>query len=75
MACRLADADAHGRTRICARIPPHELARCLPWSSTMFQITVVDHVRLSFASILAAYEGHADAAAKLARWNSYAQAV
>lgn len=39
----------------------------------MFQITVVDHVRLSFASILAAYEGHADAAAKLARWSSYAK--
>jgi hypothetical protein len=39
----------------------------------MFQITVVDHVRLSFASILAAYEGHADAAAKLARWTSYAK--
>jgi hypothetical protein len=31
----------------------------------MFQITLVDHVRLSFASVLAAYEGHADAAAKL----------
>ena len=46
-----------------------------PWSSTMFQITVVDHVRLSFASILAAYEGHADAAAKLARWTSYAKRV
>lgn len=41
----------------------------------MFQITVVDHVRLSFASVLAAYEGHADAAAKLARWNSYAKLV
>jgi len=41
----------------------------------MFQITLVDHVRLSFASVLAAYEGHADAAAKLARWNSYAKIV
>lgn len=41
----------------------------------MFQITVVDHVRLSFASVLAAYEGHADAAAKLAKWNSYAKLV
>jgi hypothetical protein len=41
----------------------------------MFQITVVDHVRLSFASILAAYEGHADAAAKLARWSSYAKRI
>src|SRR5687767_9121755 len=34
----------------------------------MFQITLVDHVRLSFASVLAAYEGHAEAAVKLARW-------
>ena len=41
----------------------------------MFQITLVDHVRLSFASVLAAYEGHADAAAKLAKWNSYAKIV
>jgi hypothetical protein len=41
----------------------------------MFQITVVDHVRLSFASILAAYEGHAEAAAKLARWSSYAKRI
>ena len=41
----------------------------------MFQVSVVDHVRLSFASVLAAYEGHADAAARLARWNSYAKIV
>lgn len=41
----------------------------------MFQITLVDHVRLSFASVLAAYEGHADAATRLARWNSYGKIV
>ena len=41
----------------------------------MFQITLVDHVRLSFASVLAAYEGHAEAAVKLARWNSYGKMV
>lgn len=41
----------------------------------MFQVTVTDHVRLSFASVLAAYEGHADAAARLARWNSYAKMI
>ena len=41
----------------------------------MFQISIVDHVRLSFASVLAAYEGHAEAAAKLARWNSYGKLV
>jgi hypothetical protein len=41
----------------------------------MFQISLVDHVRLSFATVLAAYEGHADAAARLARWNSYAKLI
>ena len=39
----------------------------------MFQVTLLDHLRLSFGSALAAYEGHADAAARLARWNSYAK--
>jgi hypothetical protein len=39
----------------------------------MFQITLADHVRLSFGSALAAYEGHAEAAAKLSRWNWYAK--
>jgi hypothetical protein len=34
----------------------------------MFQLSVVDHIRLSFASVAAAYEGHAEAAARLARW-------
>ena len=37
----------------------------------MFQITLVDHVRLSFGTALAAYEGHAQAAATLARRSSY----
>jgi len=41
----------------------------------MFQVNIVDHVRLSFASTLAAYEAHADAAAKMARWNSHAKLV
>jgi hypothetical protein len=39
----------------------------------MFQITLVDHVRLSFGSALAAYEGHSAAAARLTRQNSYAK--
>ena len=39
----------------------------------MFQITLVDHVRLSFGSALAAYEGHAEAAARLTRLTSYAK--
>lgn len=52
-----------------------ELARTLPSECQMFQITLVDHVRLSFASVLAAYEGHAEAAAKIGRWNSYAKLI
>jgi len=39
----------------------------------MFQITLAEHVRLSFGSALAAYEGHAEAAATLARRSSYAR--
>jgi hypothetical protein len=52
-----------------------ELARTLPRHAGMFHISIVDHVRLSFASVLAAYEGHAEAAATLARWNSYGKLV
>lgn len=40
----------------------------LAWARPMFQLSVVEHVRLSFASVAAAYEGHAEAAARLARW-------
>jgi hypothetical protein len=39
----------------------------------MFQITLIDHLRLSFGTAVAAYEGHAAAAARLARWNSFAK--
>jgi hypothetical protein len=39
----------------------------------MFQISLVEHVRLSFGSARAAYEGHADAAATLARRSSQAR--
>ena len=39
----------------------------------MFQITLAEHVRLSFGSALAAYEGHAEAAAKLSRRSSNAR--
>jgi hypothetical protein len=41
----------------------------------MFQVSLVDHVRLSFASALSAYEAHAEAAARIARWNSYAKLI
>ena len=34
----------------------------------MFQLSVIDHIRLSFASVANAYDGHAEAAARLARW-------
>ncbi len=39
----------------------------------MFQLSVVDHIRLSFGSVVTAYEGHAEAAARLARWGWYAK--
>ena len=39
----------------------------------MFQLSLVDHIRLSFASVVTAYEGHADAAARLARHGWYAR--
>jgi len=41
----------------------------------VFQLSVVDHIRLSFGSVVTAYEGHAEAAAKLARWGWYAKVV
>jgi hypothetical protein len=37
----------------------------------MFHLSLVDHIRLSFASIVGAYEGHSAAAARLARWAWY----
>jgi hypothetical protein len=39
----------------------------------MFQLSLVDHIRLSFGSIVSAYEGHTEAAASLARWSWYAK--
>jgi hypothetical protein len=41
----------------------------------VFQLSVVDHIRLSFGSVVTAYEGHAEAAARLARWGWYAKVV
>ena len=34
----------------------------------MFQLSLVDHIRLSFAAAADAYQCHADAARRLARW-------
>jgi hypothetical protein len=39
----------------------------------MFQLSTIEHIRLSFGSAIAAYEGHADAAARLATWSWYAK--
>lgn len=44
-----------------------------PVPYAMFQVPLLDHVRLSFASVLASYEAHAEAAAKMARWSSYSK--
>jgi hypothetical protein len=41
----------------------------------MFQLTVVDHIRLRFGSVDTAYEGHADAAARLSRRALYTKIV
>jgi|SRR5215831_2237520 len=37
----------------------------------MFQLSVVDHIRLSFATVAAAYQRHADAASRLDRVSWY----
>jgi len=39
----------------------------------MFQLSLVDHIRLSFGGIVSAYDGHTGAAARLARWSWYAK--
>jgi hypothetical protein len=39
----------------------------------MFHLSLVDHIRLSFAGIVNAYEGHAAAAARLGRWAWYSK--
>ena len=39
----------------------------------MFQLSVVDHIRLSFATIAGAYESHAAASSRLAQWSWYAR--
>jgi hypothetical protein len=61
------------RKRIVHGFRVHQLARSLPCGFTMFQISLAEHVRLSFGSALAAYEGHAEAAATLSRRSSYAR--
>jgi hypothetical protein len=39
----------------------------------MFQLSLVDHIRLTFGSVVSAYEGHADAAVRLARFSWYSK--
>ncbi len=39
----------------------------------MFQLSVIDHIRLSFATAIAAFEGHADAAGRLSLLSRYAK--
>jgi hypothetical protein len=41
----------------------------------MFHLSVVDHIRLSFATVAAAYQRHADAASRLDRWSWYMKIV
>ena len=37
----------------------------------MFQLSLVDHIRLSFGSVVGAYRGHTAAALRLAQWDWY----
>jgi hypothetical protein len=37
----------------------------------MFQLSLVDHIRLSFGGVVGAYQGHTAAAVRLARWDWY----
>jgi hypothetical protein len=39
----------------------------------MFQLSLVDHIRLSFGSVVGAYQGHTAAALRLARWGWYSK--
>lgn len=39
----------------------------------MFQLSLVDHIRLSFGGIVSAYDGHTQAAARLSRSSWYAK--
>jgi hypothetical protein len=39
----------------------------------MFQLSLVDHIRLSFGSVVGAYRGHTAAALRLARWDWYSK--
>jgi len=41
----------------------------------MFHLSVVDHIRLSFATAAAAYQRHAEAASRLDRWSWYTKIV
>ena len=39
----------------------------------MFQLSLVDHIRLSFGTVVGAYQGHTGAAVRLSRWDWYGQ--
>lgn len=41
----------------------------------MFQLSVVDHIRLSFGSVVGAYQGHTAAAVRLERWGWYGKVI
>jgi hypothetical protein len=42
-------------------------------SAHVFQLSLVDHVRLSFGSAVGAYQGHTTAALRLAKWGWYSK--
>lgn len=39
----------------------------------MFQLSIIDHIRLSFGSAVGAYQGHTSAALRLSQWGWYSK--
>ena len=39
----------------------------------MFQLSIVDHIRLSFGSAVGVYQGHTAAALRLSQWSWYSK--
>ena len=39
----------------------------------MFQLSIIDHIRLSFGSAVGAYQGHTAAALRLSQWGWYSK--
>src|SRR3954453_18871498 len=78
-ACRVPRRAHAGEAAFCRAISRRSPCMCHVHSDhkgvRVFQLSVVDHIRLSFGSVVTAYEGHAEAAARLARGGWYAKVI